>query len=275
MSTAPAVFRFYSQVQGIRTSRWQRFLSGLRVFFLTLLFGWPALLVVLSIFAQHALTPEARGMVAALAALAMAVFFGWRHLRGHIHTVEFSEGSVELISGRKRIVLDAGSVQGLIGAGGMQLVLGEMVVWMRTLIVAEDRAYPLLLKKEDNPPTYELLREVCVHAWGVPFGGRLETPVAGPELSAEEYLAALVNVRKHYFRLTRRALFVGLVTAFGALGVFVALLLKLGAGGQHVRRLFWLGLISLVGFVTIYRAVRQIGVYWKIKQVERRLQEAL
>jgi len=275
MSTLESEFPAVFEATEFKTSFGSRSLSATKVFFVVALVSWLTLMTVMKHGVGRRMRPPNQAALAALLTLGIAGLFAWRRFANHTHTLRIGQDSIDLASGTRRIRLNPQSVQGVIGAGGMQPVLQEMLVWNRTIIVDDGKAYTLLLSKEQNPACYYLLREVCPHAWGLPFGGKLETPVAGPELSPEEYVESLSNVRRHYFLLTQKTLFTGIVIALGSIAVLLAIIINVGFAGRSFKGLIWLGILSLFGFVTIYRALAQMGVLWKILSVERRLHEAM
>src|SRR5690606_41608905 len=114
-----------------------------------------------------------------------------------------------------------------------------------------------------------------VHAWGVPYEGTLETPLAGPELDPEEYVEALRHVRSYYMLHTQKSAFVGLLLMGGSVAVGTGMAFGAAAVRFRPKLYFWLIAIGFVGLLVTVRAIRQVPVLLSIRNVERRLRETL
>ena len=106
------------------------------------------------------------------------------------------------------------------------------------------------------------------------MGGPLAPPIAGPELSTEEYTLALAHLKKHFLRLTQKALVTGLLMTGGSAAVIAAMLFNMNANRLNVRLMFWIGAMGFVGLLLTIHAIKQVWMLRKVNEVQHRLQEA-
>lgn len=259
-----------------QASTWDRLVSSLKTLFFSGVLIWLALMV-LALVAMPKRGPRAIGRASPIVAIVtspFALFLAVRRFATQFHTLSYGNDVIELKSLWRSVKIDALQVDGLIGASGVKYSAGEMVIWRSLVLVVEGRAYTVSFDKDSNALCYEELREICVHAWGLPHGGSLAPPVAGPELSMDEYTLALAHLRKHFLRLTQKSLVTGLLMTGGSAAVIGVMLSNLNAGRLNMRIMFWIGVMGLVGLVLTIHALKQLLVAWKIREVQRRLVEA-
>src|SRR5688500_3749924 len=127
----------------LTTSKWERVLSAAKVFILCFVIAWPGLILAM----RSGVGPRVRFKIAVRIATVLTVplagYLAWRRFAGHIHTVRFTGEQIDLVSGLKTVDLDPLDVQGVLGVGGMNASMGEMVVWKRIVIVHHVGAFTL------------------------------------------------------------------------------------------------------------------------------------
>lgn len=258
----------------VHLSGYSRWMGLAKLFVISLVLSWIALTVVLQWGLGNQLRRRARARLAVALAVPLTGWITYRRYAGQVHTLRCTEREVEFISVRGVTTLDAGRVQGIVGAGGISFE-GAAVIWKRILLVVDGELHTVGFDKDTNAACYALLRQTCGHAWGLPFGGELEPPFAGAELHPDEYVEALEHVRRHVLSLTRKYFSTGSLMVLGS-GVALSAVVQRLLHGEHVphftfRAMIWLIVLLLMGLVLAFRAVRQFLVVNRIRHIEDRL----
>jgi hypothetical protein len=205
------------------------------------------------------------------------MFLAVRKFAFGYHRLTCDGDAICLQNSWRQIRLEPHCVQALVGAGGVNFDSSDAIVWRSIVLIFAGQRYTISFDKVTNAICYQRLREVCRHAWGLPFQGKLETPLAGPELDPDDYADSLRHVRRVYLMLTQQAMFSGLLMLGGSIaaGIGMAAHMQGGFGRGRMRLYFWLVVTGVVGLLLTYRAIRQIPVLFSIRTIERRLREAI
>lgn len=257
----------------IRSPAGERLWRSVQTFVVTFALTW-----AVTVFLAHVTLPQAPrarrlARMAIVVALPLASLMAARRFAMLYHRLVCRDGMLSLESSLRKVEVACHDVQGIIGAGGPSFD-GEMVVWKSLVLIVEGRPHAIFFNQETNASTYGVLRQHCEHAWGVPFTGTLEPPVAGPELSPDDYVDALRHVRAYYVRHTQQALVTGLLMILGGAAIGGWLVVNvIGAGRRGARAIIWALLVFFIGLMMVSRAIRQIPVCRRIRHVEERLSE--
>lgn len=269
-------WQFPAPVLDLRTDGWDRFLAALKSFLVHAIWIW----IATSLVAQLALPKQFRWRkhrpIAVVVALPMAALLATRRFVWQYHRLTADDDSIVLKNLLGQVRLAPDEVQGIVGTGGANLQTSETDVWKEIVLLTRGRRYRISFDKHSNELCYEQLRELCPHAWGIPYRGRLETPIAGPELDPDDYVESLKTLRSFYLLYTQKTLFNGLLLVVGSLIAGAVLAQSMPLNGRGVVRLYvWLLIVAFVGLIMAIRALKQIPVLLKVRYTEQRLREAL
>lgn len=268
VAPAPLVFE-------LRTTGWDRCMSALRTFFISAAVVWILVTVLLVFLPPGKLGRRQRIRVANVVALTAAVGMAVRRYLRQYHHLGSDGELLSLQNSFRTVTIDPLQVQGIVGAGGINFDSNDTLVWKHLVLIADGRRHVVSFDKDTNAEAYHQLRSLCVHAWGVPYEGTLETPLAGPELDPEEYVDALRHVRRYYRLHTQKSAVVGLLLIGGSIATSLGLAFTAWGVKFRPKLYFWLALIGFVGLLVTVRAIRQVPVLLSIRNVERRLRETL
>jgi hypothetical protein len=262
----------------ISLSGWTRWMGTAKAFVITLVVAWLMIALVLQVGAGRKGGRRARARIATLIALPVAGLVAMRRYRGQMHTLRCTEDTIELVSDRHTTRIEASRVQGLVGAGGVSFE-GEVVIWKKILLVVDGELHAVAFDRETNALCYSMLRKVCSHAWGLPFGGELEPPPAGPELHPDDYATALEHIRRYFLSFTRKCFSTGALMVLGS-GVALSVVASKVLQGEDLPRLayraaVWLGVLLIMGLVLSIWSLRQFPILTKIRNIEDRLRGAI
>jgi hypothetical protein len=259
----------------VQTPGFDRFLAVVKVLVIGGLVTWASLSVVLRMTVPGIGWRRSQRIARLIAFPTAALLAARRYLKQY-YQLRWSGDDLELVSVWGTMRVDPHRVQGIVGAGGVNLNFSEAIVWRTLVLVADGRRYVLTFEPAMNSMCYWRLREICLHAWGIPFQGALETPRAGPELDTEEYVDALAHVRSYYLQYTQKSLVTGLLMMAGGVTLALAIWFNVKQGGPGISKLvFGLVLVSFVGLLLTIRTIRQLPVLYSLRKVQQRLREAI
>jgi hypothetical protein len=257
----------------VQTPGFDRFLAVAKALIIGGLVTWASLSVALRMTVPGIGWKRSQ-RIARTIALPTAILLAARRYLRQYYQLRFTGDDLEIASPWGTTRIDPQRVQGIVGAGGVNLNFSEAIVWRTLVLVAAGRRYVLTFEPAMNSMCYWRLREICPHAWGIPFQGALETPPAGPELDPEEYVDALAHVRSYYLQYTQKSLVTGLLMMAGGTTLALLLLINLQRGGSP-RLIFGVVLIAFVGLLLTIRTIRQLPVLFSLRRVQQRLKEAM
>lgn len=259
----------------LRTAGWDRCMAVLRTFVISVVVAWLVVVALLYFVWPGKMRPRPRNRIAITVALPVALGLAVRRYLVQYHRLASDGELLSLQNSLRTVTLDPLQVQGIVGAGGINFDSNDTLVWKHLVLIADGRRYVITFDKDTNAEAYQQLRLLCVHAWGVPYEGTLETPLAGPELDPEEYVEALRHVRRYYLLHTQKSAVVGLLLIGGSVATGLGIAFAAAAVKFRPKLYFWLSLIGFVGLLVTVRAIRQVPVLLSIRNVERRLSETL
>ncbi|HTN74403.1 MAG TPA: hypothetical protein VL096_04120 [Pirellulaceae bacterium] len=258
--------------QAFTNSWWERLvIAGKTLLFSSLLF-WVGMMALLSLLPRQRWKIRVR--VAAAVALPAAAILAARKYGYTFHTLSLSSEQIELQSPLRKVQLNPLQVDGILGVEGISFQLTELVAWRKLMLVVDGQAHTISFDQQTNAVCYELLRDSCVHAWGVPYGGELEMPAAGPELGADEYADSLAHVQRRFLTITQKALFTGCLLIVGSVVGALAVWNNIGGPRNPGNRILSLGVLAIAGLILVIRAVKQVGVLRRVRNIASRLREA-
>lgn len=262
----------------VRLSGWKRWMGAAKLFVVALVVSWLVVALVLQVGAGRKGGRRMRARIATLLALPVAGLVAVRHYRGQIHTLRCSDDTIELVSDRQTTRIDAQRVQGVVGAGGISFE-GEVVIWKKILLVVDGELHTVAFDPETNASCYAIVRKACAHAWGLPFGGDLEPPPAGPELHPDDYATALEHIRRYFLGFTRKCFSTGALMVLGS-GIALSVVASKVLQGEDLPRIayratIWLGVLLIMGLVLSIWSLRQFPTLTKIRNIEDRLRGAI
>lgn len=259
----------------LRTTGWDRSMAALRMFVISVVVAWLVVGGLLYFLWPGKLRPRPRNRIAIAVALPVALGLAVRRYLRQYHRLTSDGEWLSLQNNFRTVTLDPLQVQGIVGAGGINFDSNDTLVWKHLVLIADGRRHVFSFDKDTNAEAYQQLRVLCIHAWGLPYEGTLETPLAGPELDPEEYVDALRHVRRYYRLHTQKSAVVGLLLIGGSVATGLGIAFSVAAAKFRPKLYFWLLLIGFVGLLVTVRAVRQVPVLLSIRNVERRLSETL
>lgn len=259
----------------LRTTGWDRCMAALRMFVVSVVVAWLVVGALLYFLWPGKMRPRPRNRIAITVALPVALGLAVRRYLRQYHCLTSDGEWLSLQNSFRTLTLDPLQVQGIVGAGGLNFDSNDTLVWKHLVLIADGRRHVFSFDKDTNAEAYQQLRLLCIHAWGVPYEGTLETPLAGPELDPEEYVDALRHVRRYYRLHTQKSAVVGLLLIGGSVATGLGLAFGAAAAKFRPKLYFWLILIGFIGLLVMVRAVRQVPVLLSIRNVERRLSETL
>lgn len=257
-----------------RTSGWDRFVAAAKTWIIFGVALWLATILTLQ-FSAPQMRWRMRNRVALAVGLSTATVMAIRRYAVQYYLLSASDEEVVLRSSAREVRLDPLEIQGIVGAGGMNLRFNDALVWKYVVLLTRGKRYVVSFDQATNETTYEVLRDYCAHAWGVPYEGQLQTPVAGAELDPEEYVDALRQVHGFYRLHTVKSLFNGLLMMLGAGVAIFVLATNLPQARRAARLYFSLIVVAFLGLLMAIRAVRKVPVLMTIKRTELRLREAI